>query len=68
LHVRPCPGEHSDAVVYHDAPTSAGDSGGPVVDGAGRLVGVTSRITSSWRGWRVAAVRPSAELLARFRR
>ncbi len=65
LGVRRCDDRRGEAVIYHDAPTRSGDSGGAVVDAMGRLVGVTSRITSSWHGWRVAAVRPSAALMAR---
>jgi S1-C subfamily serine protease len=60
-------GPEADTLL-HDMPTARGDSGSPLVDLAGRLLGVDARWVWAWHGYEGEAVRPHparvAEIIA----
>jgi len=35
--------------IFHDAPLAPGDSGGPLIDEAGRLLGINTQIRGKWK-------------------
>jgi S1-C subfamily serine protease len=70
--LRAAGGRLIDAVVQHTAPLNPGNSGGPLVDAAGRLIGVNTAIASRSQGIGFAvptatAVWVASQLLSRGR-